>query len=77
MGFAERRMPYVGIGYLAGKSARVMTTKSSVGRDYLVGTVLVLIILAISFVCIRLLNGVVEPEVEGMGAVVELVVGLV
>ena len=35
-------------------------TKNNVGRDYLVGTVLVLIILAVAFGLIRLLNGVVE-----------------
>ena len=34
-------------------------TKNNVGRDYLVGTVLVLIILAVAFGLIRLLNGVV------------------
>ena len=37
---------------------------NNVGRDYLVGTVLVIVILAVAFVLIRLLNGVVEPEVE-------------
>ena len=31
-------------------------TKNNVGRDYLVGTVLVLIILAVAFVLIRVLN---------------------
>ena len=41
----------------------------SVAQDYLVGTVLVLILLAISFALIRLLGGVVEPEAERTGAV--------
>ena len=40
----------------------------SVAQDYLVGTILVLILLAISFALIRLLGGVVEPEVERVGA---------
>ena len=31
-------------------------TKNNVGRDYLVGTVLVLVILAVAFGLIRLLN---------------------
>ena len=45
---------------MAAQAPRPMTSKNNVGRDYLVGTVLVLIILAVSFVLIRLLNGVVE-----------------
>ncbi len=46
--------------------------KNNVARDYLIGTVLVLIILAISVVFIRFTTGLVEPEVEqGMGGVIE------
>lgn len=47
---------------------------NNTARDYLVGTVLVVIILAISFALIRLLNGVVEEAEppQRLGATVEV-----
>lgn len=55
------------------KYTPAMATNNT-ARDYLVGTVLVLVILAVSFLLIRLLNGVVEEEAapQRLGVVVEV-----
>ena len=44
---------------------------NSVARDYAVGTVLVILLLAVSFLIIRFTNGLVEPQVSGAVGAVE------